>query len=73
VTEELVRINPLKEIPGREGEVVDLQGGRLVRVPLAPGRLAWVSPETARILVKGGYAEYVEPPDGGGREDAGGS
>jgi hypothetical protein len=71
--EGLVPINPLKEIPGREGEVVDLQGGRLVRVPLVPGRPVLVSPETARILVKGGYAEYVEPPDGGGREDAGGS
>jgi hypothetical protein len=40
--------------------VVDLQGGRLVRVPLVPGRPAWVSPETARILVKGGYAEVEE-------------
>jgi hypothetical protein len=58
--EDLVPINPLKEIPGREGEVVDLRGGRLVRVPLVPGRPAWVSPETARILVKGGYAEVEE-------------
>jgi DNA-binding transcriptional ArsR family regulator len=71
--EDLVPINPLKEIPGREGEVVDLQGGRLVRVPLVPGRPVWVSPKTAQSLVKGGYAEYVKPPDGGGREDAGGS
>jgi len=45
--------------------VVDLQGEKLVRVPLVPGRPVRVSPGTAEILVKGGYAEYVEPQDGG--------
>jgi len=63
--QDLVPINPLRGLPGREKEVVDLQGGEVVKVPLEPGRVVWVSRKTAETLVKGGYAEYLSPPEEG--------
>jgi putative DNA primase/helicase len=70
-SENLVPVSALKEFPGGERAVVDLQGGKIVEVPWVPGQAVWVSPRTARILVEGGYAEYVRTPDGGREADAG--